>query len=77
MRQDASRERRGEFLFEIIMRSHELRSTMMTSNRPLEDWRKLIGDVPSAIAIVDRVLQHAKVIQTHRPQLQTARQTSR
>ena len=37
----------GEFLFEIIMRRHELRSTMMTSNRPLEDWGKLIGDVPS------------------------------
>ena len=27
--------RSGEFLFEIIMRRHELRSTMMTSNRPL------------------------------------------
>jgi hypothetical protein len=23
---------------------------MMTSNRPLEDWGKLIGDVPSATA---------------------------
>ena len=29
--------RSGEYLFEIIMRRHELRSTMMTSNRPLED----------------------------------------
>jgi len=29
--------RSGEFLFEIIMRRHELRSTMMTSNRPLEE----------------------------------------
>jgi DNA replication protein DnaC len=53
----------GEFLFEIIMRRHELRSTMMTSNRPLEDWGKLIGDVPSATAILDRFLQHAKVIE--------------
>ena len=53
----------GEFLFEIIMRRHELRSTMMTSNRPLEDWGKLIGDVPAATAILDRFLQHAEVIQ--------------
>lgn len=30
--------RSGEYLFEIIMRRYELRSTMMTSNRPLEDW---------------------------------------
>ncbi len=29
--------RSGEFLLEIIMRRHELRSTMMTSNRPLEN----------------------------------------
>ena len=55
--------RSGEFLFEIIMRRHELRSTMMTSNRPLEDWGKLIGDVPAATAILDRFLQDAELIQ--------------
>ena len=54
--------RSGEYLFEIIMRRHEVRSTMMTSNRPLEDWGKLIGDVPSATAILDRFLQHAEII---------------
>jgi DNA replication protein DnaC len=52
----------GEFLFEIIMRRYELKSTMMTSNRPLEDWGKLIGDVPAAGAILDRFLHHAEVI---------------
>jgi DNA replication protein DnaC len=52
----------GEFLFEIIMRRYETRSTLMTSNRPLEDWGKLIGDVPSATAILDRFLHHAAVI---------------
>ena len=55
--------RSGEFLFEIIMRRHELRSTLMTSNRPLEDWGKLIGDVPAATAILDRFLQDAELIQ--------------
>jgi DNA replication protein DnaC len=54
--------RSGEFLFEIIMRRYETRSTMMTSNRPLEDWGKLIGDVPSATAILDRFLHHAAII---------------
>jgi len=53
----------GEFLLEIIMRRHENRSTMMTSNRPLEDWAKLIGDVPAATAILDRFLQHATILQ--------------
>ena len=55
--------RSGEYLFEIIMRRHELRSTMMTSNRPLDDWGKLIGDVPSATAILDRFLHRAELIQ--------------
>jgi len=54
--------RSGEFLFEIIMRRYETRSTMMTSNRPLEDWGKLLGDVPSATAILDRFLHHAETI---------------
>jgi len=54
--------RSGEYLFEIIMRRYENHSTMMTSNRPLEDWGKLIGDVPSATAILDRFLHHAELI---------------
>ena len=55
--------RSGEFLFEIIMRRHQTRSTIMTSNRPIEEWGKLIGDVPSATAILDRFLQTADVIE--------------
>ena len=54
--------RSGEFLFEIILRRHEMRSTMMTSNRPLEDWGKLLVDVPSATAILDRFLHHAQIL---------------
>jgi DNA replication protein DnaC len=54
--------RSGEYLFEIILRRYETRSTLLTSNRPLEDWGKLIGDVPSATAILDRFLHHAEVI---------------
>jgi len=54
--------RSGEYLFEIIMRRYEVRSTIMTSNRPLEDWGKLLGDVPMATAILDRFLHHAEVI---------------
>lgn len=54
--------RSGEYLFEIVMRRYETRSTIMTSNRPLEDWGKLIGDVPSATAILDRFLHHAEIV---------------
>ena len=60
---DQEIKRSGEYLFEIVMRRYEIPSTMMTSNRPLEDWGKLVGDVPSAAAILDRFLHHAEIIQ--------------
>ncbi len=52
----------GEYLFEVVMRRHEVRSTLMTSNRPIEDWGKLLQDVPSATAILDRFLEHSELI---------------
>ena len=52
----------GEYLLEIVVRRHENRSTIMTSNRPLEDWGKLLQDVPTASAILDRFLHHAHLI---------------
>jgi len=54
--------RSGEYLFEIVMRRYETRSTIMTSNRPLEDWGKLLGDVATATAILDRFLHHSDII---------------
>jgi DNA replication protein DnaC len=52
----------GEYLLEVVMRRHQNRSTIMTSNRPLEEWGKLLNDVPTAGAILDRFLHHAQVI---------------
>jgi DNA replication protein DnaC len=52
----------GEILLEIIMRRYENRSTIMTSNRPIEEWGKLLSDVPAASAILDRLLHHAEVV---------------
>jgi len=53
----------GEILLEIILRRYENRSTIMTSNRPIEEWGKLLNDVPAATAILDRFLHHSDVIQ--------------
>ena len=51
----------AEYLLELVVRRHENRSTIMTSNRPIEDWGRLVGDVPAAGAILDRFLQHAAI----------------
>lgn len=50
-------------LLEIIMRRYERASTLITSNRPLEDWGKMLGDVPAVTAMLDRLMHHAHVLQ--------------
>lgn len=52
----------AELLLEIIVRRNELRSTLMTSNRPVEQWGELLGDLPAASAILDRLLYRAEII---------------
>ena len=53
----------AETLLELIVRRHQNHSTLMTSNRPIEEWGQLLGDVPAATAILDRFLQQAEIIQ--------------
>lgn len=52
----------AEDLLEIIMRRHERASTILTSNRPVDDWGKLLGDTPAITAMLDRLLHHGHVI---------------
>jgi DNA replication protein DnaC len=52
----------AEDLLEIIMRRYERTSTLLTSNRPVEDWGKLLGDVAAVIAMLDRILHHGYVL---------------
>lgn len=52
----------AEDLLEIVMRRYERTSTMLTSNRPVEDWGKLLGDTAAVTAMLDRLLHHAHVL---------------
>jgi DNA replication protein DnaC len=53
----------AEDLLEIFVRRHETASTLITTNRPTQDWGQFLGDIPAATAILDRFLAHAEVIQ--------------
>jgi len=66
----------AEDLLELVMRRYERTSTILTSNRPVEDWGKLLGDNAAVSAMLDRLLHHAHVLKsgprsyrTHRPGL--------
>lgn len=52
----------AEELLEIIMRRYERASTLLTSNRPVEDWGKLLGDSAAVTAMLDRLLHHGHVL---------------
>jgi DNA replication protein DnaC len=52
----------AEDLLELVMRRYEHVSTLITSNRPVEDWGKMLGDVAAVSAMLDRLLHHAHVL---------------
>lgn len=53
----------AEDLLEVIMRRYERASTIVTSNRPLEDWPKMFGDTPAVTAFLDRLMHHGHLIE--------------
>ena len=50
-------------LYEIIRGRYERGSTIITSNRAIEEWPPLFGDLLLASAALDRLLHHAHVIE--------------
>ena len=52
----------AEDLLEVFVRRHETASTLITTNRPTQDWGVFLGDVPAATAILDRFLAHAEIV---------------
>jgi DNA replication protein DnaC len=52
----------AEDLLELIMRRYERASTILTSNRPVDDWGKLLGDTAAVTALLDRMLHHAHIL---------------
>jgi DNA replication protein DnaC len=52
----------AEDLLELVMRRYERASTILTSNRPVDDWGKLLEDTAAVTALLDRLLHHAHVL---------------
>jgi DNA replication protein DnaC len=52
----------GDELADVIMARHENASTIITSNRPIEDWTRLLGDVVVVTPLLDRLLHHGHLL---------------
>jgi DNA replication protein DnaC len=52
----------GEELADVLMSRYEKRSTIVTSNRPVDDWSKLLGDVVVVTPLLDRLMHHSYML---------------
>jgi DNA replication protein DnaC len=57
----------AEYLLEVFFRRYEKASTIVTTNRPIEDWSKVLSDTVAAGALLGRFLHHADVITITEP----------
>jgi DNA replication protein DnaC len=52
----------GDELADVIMGRYEKLSTIITSNRPVDDWAKLLGDVVVVTPLLDRLMHHGHLL---------------
>ena len=52
----------GDELADVLMSRYEKCSTIITSNRPFDDWAKLLGDVVVVTPLLDRLMHHGHLL---------------
>lgn len=52
----------GDELADVLMSRYEKTSTIITSNRPLDDWTRLLGDVVVVTPLLDRLMHHGHLL---------------
>jgi len=52
----------NEIILEVIHRRYQRNSTVIATNRPIEDWGKIFGDNTTASAILDRFLENVHLL---------------
>ncbi len=52
----------GDELADVLMSRYERQSTLISSNRPIEDWAKLLGDVVVVTPLLDRLMHHGHLL---------------
>jgi hypothetical protein len=52
----------AENLGELVMRRYDRASTILTSNRPVADWVKLLGGTAAVTALLDHLVHHAHIL---------------
>ena len=55
--------RAADLLFQVVSRRYERNSLALTTNLAFSDWPTIFPNAGSAIALIDRLIHHAEIIQ--------------
>ena len=54
--------RHADLLFDIVNRRYELKSTIVTTNRPFAEWGEVFPNAACVVSIVDRLVHHSEIL---------------
>jgi DNA replication protein DnaC len=54
--------RYADLLFEVVTRRYQLRSTIITTNKPFSEWNQVFPNAASVVTIIDRLVHKAEII---------------
>ena len=54
--------RHADLLFEIISRRYETHPTMITTNKPFNEWNEIFPNAACVVSIIDRLIHHSDVV---------------
>lgn len=54
--------RHADLLFEVVARRQEGKSTIVTTNRPFQEWKEVFPNAASVVALVDRLVHRSQIV---------------
>lgn len=54
--------RHADLMFELVSRRYQVRSTLITTNRPFAEWHEVFPNAACVVSLIDRLVHNAEVI---------------
>jgi IstB-like ATP binding protein len=54
--------RHADLMFELVSRRYQVRSTLITTNRPFAEWREVFPNAACVVSLIDRLVHNAEII---------------
>ena len=49
-------------MFELVSRRYQVRSTLITTNRPFAEWHEVFPNAACVVSLIDRLVHNAEII---------------